>query len=157
MARDLQLSAGTDLSYRLCYRACAGGPLRWPVLAGKVTRVLGPAPPEPIELWDNDAIVNTASMLWPKGETVLVLGDHLDIIGHYKLVKVPGLKRVKGNYEPARRYQSYDAFQSVPQFTDKVFQEVCTEIFEFATAPKAFDHRNETHPKRVKLAATARE
>ena len=94
-------------------------------------------------------------MLWPKGQTVLVLADHLDIIGHYKLVNVPGLTRGEGRYEPARRYESYDAFQSVPQFTDKMFEEVWTEIFEFATDPKALDQRKETHPKRVKLAVTA--
>src|SRR5208337_2704593 len=133
--------------YRLCYRACAGGPFRWPALAGEVTRVLGPAPPEPIELWDNDAIVNTTSMLWPKGETLLVLADHLDIVGHYELVNVPGLKRVEVNYEPARIYQAYDAFRSVPRFTDRMFEEVWTEIFEFATNPQAFDQRKETHPK----------
>ncbi len=89
IAKDLRLSAGTDLFYRLGYRLCAGGPFEWPAQHGEVTRVLGPAPPEPIELWDNDGVVNTASMLWPKGETVLVLADHLDIIGHYHLVKVP--------------------------------------------------------------------
>ncbi len=146
IAKDLQLSAGTDLSYRLVYRACAGGPFRWPALAGKVTRVLDPAPPEPIELWDNDGIVNTASMLWPKGKTVLVLADHLDIIGHYKLVKVAGLKRARGTYEPARIYQAYDALQSVPRFTGKMFEDIWTEIFDFATNPRAFDHGKGTHP-----------
>ena len=152
VAKDLQLSAGTDFSYRLCYRACAGGPFRWPALAGKVTRVLGQAPPEPIELWDNDGVVNTASMLWPKGKTVLVPGDHLDIVGHYKLVKAPQPGRANSNYQPARIYKAYDALQSVPQFTDKMFEEIWTEIFEFATNPKAFDQRKETHPKVVKLA-----
>ena len=44
----------------------------------------------PIELWDNDGVVNTAPMLWPKGEKVLVLADHLDIVGHYKLVRPTG-------------------------------------------------------------------
>ncbi len=146
IAKDLQLSAGTDLSYRLVYRACAGGPFRWPALAGKVTRVMDTAPPEPIELWDNDGIVNTASMLWPKGKTVLVLADHLDIIGHYKLVKVAGLKRARGNYEPARIYQAYDALQSVPRFTGKMFEDIWTEIFDFATNPRAFDHGKGTHP-----------
>ncbi len=152
IAKDLQLSTRTDFSYRLCYRACAGGPFRWPALAGTVTRVLGQAPPEPIELWDNDGIVNTASMLWPKGETVLVPADHLDIVGHYKLVKVAQHTRVEGDYEPARIYQAYDALHSVPQFTDRMFEEVWTEIFDFTTNPKAFDQRKKTRPKRVRLA-----
>ena len=65
----------------------------------KSDQVLGQAPPEPIELWDNDGIVNTASMLWPKGETVLVPADHLDIVGHYKLVKVAQHNRGKDDYE----------------------------------------------------------
>ena len=85
IAQGCGLSAGTDISYRFCYRACAGGPLKWPKLPGKVTRVLGPLPPQPIELWDNDGIVNTVSMLWPGDETVLVQADHLDIVGHYWL------------------------------------------------------------------------
>ncbi len=150
--KDPQLSAGTDFSYRFCYRACAGGPLQWPALAGRVTRVLGQVPPEPIEIWDNDGIVNTASMLWPQGETVLVPADHLDIVGHYKLVKVAQHNRGKDDYQAARVYQAYDALQSVPQFTDSMFKDVWTEIFDFAANPKAFKQRKEVHPKRVKLA-----
>ena len=153
--KDVQLSAKTDLSYRLAYRACAGGPFRWPPQAGEVARVLGPAPPQPIELWDNDGVVNTASMLWPKGERVLVLADHLDIVGHYKLVKVSQPNRVEGNHEPARIYQAYDALQSVPQFTDEMFKKVWTEIFDFATNPKAFAQRKGNHLKSVKLAVAA--
>ncbi len=152
IAKDPQLSAGTDFSYRLCYRACAGGPLQWPALAGKVTRVLGQTPPEPIEIWDNDGIVNTASMLWPKGETVLVPADHLDIVGHYKLVKVAQHNRGKDDYEAPRTYQAYDALKSVPQFTDRMFEEVWTEIFNFAANPKAFDRGKKNHSKPVKLA-----
>jgi hypothetical protein len=34
--------------------------------------------------WDNDGIVNTTSMFWPRGETLLVVADHLDIVGHYR-------------------------------------------------------------------------
>ena len=45
--------------------------------AGEPKRVLGQAPPEPIELWDNDGIVNTASMFWPRGDIVLVVADQL--------------------------------------------------------------------------------
>jgi hypothetical protein len=44
-------------------------------LSGKVTRRLSRSPPHAIELWDNHGIVNTASMLWPRGQNVLVPGD----------------------------------------------------------------------------------
>jgi hypothetical protein len=149
VAKDLDLSSKTDFSYRLCYRACAGGPFRWPEQAGEVTGVLGQAPPEPLELWDNDGIVNTASMLWPKDDVVLVMADHLDIVGHYKLVKAA----CGGG--AARVYQSYDSLQSIPRFTDKMFQEVWTEIFDFAANPRAFDQRKRTHSKPIKLVAAA--
>ncbi len=118
VAQGCGLSAGTDISYRLSYRACAGGPLEWPALRGKITRVLGPPPPQPIELWDNDGIVNTVSMLWPRGETVLVLADHLDIVGHYRLEPA----------QPAvgapRTYQSYDSLKSAPLFQPTTFEDV---------------------------------
>ena len=93
-SKDPRLSAGTDVSYRLCYRACAGGPFERPAEGGEVTRRLNGAPHGPLELWDNDGVVNTLSMLWPDGENVLVAGDHLDIVGHYKLVKVGRDRRV---------------------------------------------------------------
>ncbi len=127
VAKDLELSEGTDVAYRLCYRACAGGPFRKPkpALWGKVSRRLGQCPRRAIESWDNDGIVNTASMFWPKGENVLVAGDHLDIVGHYHLVKAePG---------GGRQYQSYDAFKSTPPFTDEMFTSVWTEIFDFCS------------------------
>jgi triacylglycerol lipase len=124
IAKDAQRSSGTDLAYRVCYRACAGGPFRHPASGGKVTRRLGEAPPRPIELWDNDGIVNTLSMLWPQGDNVLVPGDHLDIVGHYHLTEA----RPAGG----RRYRSYDPLKSVPQFSDWMFAEVWSGIFDFA-------------------------
>jgi triacylglycerol lipase len=118
-----KLSAGTDIAYRLCYRACAGGPLRQPPLSSKVSRRLIGSPGGPIELWDNDGIVNTVSMLWPDVENVLVDCDHLDIVGHYRLTKAaPGA---------GRRYQSYDALKSGSRFSHGKFQKVWTEIFDF--------------------------
>lgn len=118
-------SAGTDISYRLCYRACAGGPFHRPTLGGKVTRRLNGAPRDRIEEWDNDGIVNTASMLWPIGPNVLVRADHLDIVGHYHLRKaVPaGAGRV---------YRSYDSLRSASEFTDETFEAVWREIFDFS-------------------------
>jgi hypothetical protein len=106
-----------------------------------VTRILGPAPPQPIELWDNDGIVNTASMLWPKGEIVLVFADHLDIVGHYELVKLRREKRAKARSLPARVYQAYDALKSEPQFTRRTFEDIWTEIFEFSAKAGPFARR----------------
>ncbi len=120
--------AGTDLSYRLCYRACAGGPFRSPEVAARPYRVLGPRPPEPLEVWDNDGIVNTASMFWPEGEIVLVMADHLDIVGHYQLAEAPPDRA----YTPARKYRSYDALKSSPRLPKREFEKIWTEIFDFA-------------------------
>jgi len=137
IAKNVKLSAGTDLSYRLCYRACAGGPFEGPPKPLRDFRVLGPAPPEPIELWDNDGIVNTTSMFWPEDELVLVMADHLDIVGHYKLVETHRDVADDGKHEPARKYRSYDALRSKPQLTDERFEEIWTEIFEFSVNARA--------------------
>ncbi len=124
IAKDSELSLGTDLAYRTCYRACAGGPFRRTAPAGSVTRRIGNPPLRRLELWDNDGIVNTLSMLWPNGENVLVAGDHLDIVGHYRLRDAPpGV---------GRRYRSYDPLKSASRFEDRLFHEVWTAIFDFA-------------------------
>ncbi len=128
MSKDPSLAAGTDVVYRTCYRACAGGPFMKPDSGGKVTRRLRGAPPDPIELWDNDGIVNTLSMLWPHGENVLVGGDHMDIVGQYKPMKcAPGGGRV---------YRSYDLLNSHSRFNDRIFKEIWTEILGFGWAPR---------------------
>jgi hypothetical protein len=122
------VSKGTDLAYRLSYRACAGGPFRKPRLSGTVTRRMAPCPSDPLELWDNDGIVNTISMLWPRGDNVLVACDHLDIVGHYHLVKA---QRGVG-----RKYQAYDTLRSTPPFPDKNFTLIWNEIFNFCSGRK---------------------
>jgi len=132
IAKELGGSAKTDFLYRLCYRACAGGPFQRPKQAGEVKRILGRVPPQPIELWDNDGIVNTLSMLWPKGETVLVMADHLDVVGHWHLVKERQNQRIKTGREPARIYQSYDSFRSLPRLKPKTFEDIWTGIFDFS-------------------------
>jgi hypothetical protein len=132
ISKDLELSEGTDVFYRLCYRACAGGPFHWPGMGGEVTRRMNDAPQGPLELWDNDGIVNTASMLWPGGDNVLVAGDHLDIVGHYKLVQV-GHNTASGDDRGAgREYRAYDFLESAVRFSDKTFEQVWTEVFNFA-------------------------
>jgi len=124
VAKDNALSAGTDIVYRTCYRACAGGPFQQPALSGKVTRRLSGAPQHSLEVWDSDGIVNTMSMLWPKGENVLVPGDHMDIVGQYKLIEA-----ARGG---GRKYRAYDLLKSESGFSDKIFKEVWKEIFAFS-------------------------
>ncbi|MGE5206497.1 MAG: esterase/lipase family protein [Chlamydiota bacterium] len=123
ITRDSELSLGTDIAYRTCYRACAAGPFRPPVLQEKVTRRLAGAPRHALEMWDNDGIVNTLSMLWPAGDNVLVPGDHMDIVGHYKPVKA---ERGGG-----RKFRAYDLLKSDSGFKEKTFQRVWKEIFAF--------------------------
>ena len=131
VSKDPRLSLHTDVVYRVCYRACAGGPFQQPAEGGKVTRYLNGAPQGRLELWDNDGIVNTLSMLWPKGPNVLVAGDHLDIVGHYKRVRIESRRTAYGR-GTGREYRSYDLLKSVPRFDDKTFQQVWTEIFDFS-------------------------
>jgi len=111
-------------------------------------RHIGQCRPQPLELWDNDGIVNTNSMLWPTGENVLVAGDHLDIVGHYKLVEA---ERGSG-----RKYQSYDSLKSMPQFTGEMFQNIWTEIFNFCSGHSAGRRHAAKMPSRWKRLALPR-
>jgi triacylglycerol lipase len=114
-------SAGTDIAYRYCYRACAGGPFT----AGLPSE--RPASPRALEIWDNDGIVNTASMLWPNGPgTVVVECDHMDIVGHYR--RVPAVR------DTGRQYRAYDLLKSESRFDESSFAQVWTGIFDFCTA-----------------------
>ena len=118
--------SGADIAYRLAYRACAGGPFDWPTKSGKIDRWLGRGRQPTLELWDSDGIVNTGSMLWPRGDNILVPGDHLDIVGHYHLVPAePG---------GGRAYQAYDTLRSRPPFTKGMFTRIWEAIFSFAVA-----------------------
>ncbi len=149
-------AADTDISYRLCYRACAGGSLQYhPDEAGKITRVVGPRPPEPLELWDNDGIVNTVSMLWPKGEIALVQADHLDIVGHFRLKPE---KTDNAADEPPPDSRSYDILRSTPKFdadNAHTFKTVWHEIFTFAARPKAYHPATTGLHRPVAIAAPA--
>ena len=60
ITKDATLSAGTDIIYRTCYRACAGGPFEPPKSSSEEAKRLSPQ--HPIEVWDNDGIVNSLSM-----------------------------------------------------------------------------------------------
>ncbi|WP_309895470.1 hypothetical protein [Archangium sp.] len=77
-----------------------------------------------LESWENDGIVNTASMLWPDGAaTRLVKGDHGDIIGHYQ--------KVETGSRSGRRFQAYDLLRSDSGFTDQEFKNVWNDVLEF--------------------------
>ena len=123
--KDDKLSAGTDSVYRACYRACAGGPFK-----NQGQKALGV--PEPlaapkagkIAIWDNDGIVNTASMLWPdNGQMLLVAADHMDIVGHYQRVAAPSGDR--------RTFEAYDLLKSASGFDEGAFATVWNSVFNF--------------------------
>ena len=124
ITKDSALSKNTDVVYRTCYRACAGGPFKQPGLSAKVTRRLGGAPQQSLEVWDNDGIVNTLSMLWPKGDNVLVPADHMDIVGQYKSIQAdPG---------GGRKFRTYDLLKSESGFNNELLGQVWKEIFTFS-------------------------
>ena len=121
---DKELSRDTDLVYRACYRACAGGPFETPPQRVRVARCVGPSNHTTIQVWDNDGIVNTASMFWPRGKNVIVECDHMDIVGHYRAVEA-------GDGD-ARTFKAYDLLKSAPQFQPATFTDVWREIFNFS-------------------------
>ena len=123
--KDAMLSAGTDIVYRACYRACAGGPFQPPdPKAHDVPKPLAGPGAGKIAVWDNDGIVNTASMLWPdSGKTLLVHADHMDIVGHYKRVAAP--------VGEGRTFEAYDLLNSDSGFDDDAFATVWSSVFDF--------------------------
>lgn len=131
-------SEGTDITYRYAYRACAGGPFAYPA-AGSVPQ---PHPfgvdkeMLPIELWDNDGIVNTRSMLWPDGaETLLVKADHMDIVGHFRLLPADG--------NSGRDFDAYDLLGSQSGFDEELFKRVWSDVFDFCTSAETLGPRRE--------------
>jgi len=119
--------ADTDIIFRSCYRACAGGPFKYPPGMEPRATLFGSSESRQVELWDNDGIVNTASMLWPDGpRTQLLNADHGDIIGHYRrLVAVEGSRR---------KYGAYDIFKSGSDFTEETFTHVWRDVFSFCAS-----------------------
>jgi len=119
-----------DLLYCAAYRACAGGPFRYPNGGAPEAKPFFPASStaRTIELWDNDGIVNTASMFWPDGKkTLLVECDHMDIVGHYQ--DTPSVCECS-----KRRSQSYDLFKSGSNFTPEGFARVWNDVFDFCAS-----------------------
>ncbi len=132
----------TDVAYRSCYRACAGGPfgeaLTAPLplpapLNDRAARCLAAWGVGDIAVWDNDGIVNTASMLSPPaGPVVVVPADHMDIVGHYDLEKSYA---PDGQPPPGRKHRAYDLLGSQSEFDSRMFADVWEDIFSFAALP----------------------
>ncbi|HVP53690.1 MAG TPA: hypothetical protein VMU45_01760 [Candidatus Eisenbacteria bacterium] len=121
---------GTDIVYRTCYRACAGGPFEYPDIKMAKPPVLADenGAKHAIAIWDNDGVVNTASMLWPNCEdTVLINADHMDIVGHYKRVH-------STDANSDREYDAYDLLKSGSGFDSETFAKVWDGAFEFCVA-----------------------
>jgi hypothetical protein len=130
---------GCDSTYAAAWLACASGGFDTNTQADRSLRDIDDNQVKRrMEQWENDGIVNTASMLWPnEEETILVHGDHADIIGHYKL-EPPEV--VPAQVVPAagqlRRHDRYDLFVSaeadgMDKFNDERFKKVWTKIFDF--------------------------
>jgi triacylglycerol lipase len=118
----------TDGTYRLAYAACASGPFE----ADPNDRLPNPDGSwRHIESWENDGIVNTASMLWPDGQaTTLVHADHADIIGHYRLSGEVSASIVR----TGRVNHTYDIFKSSSGFDEPQFNAVWRNIFDFCVS-----------------------
>jgi hypothetical protein len=122
---------GADIVYRAVYRACAGGPFEYPDLDMSKPPVLVDAKgvKHEIAIWDNDGIVNTASMIWdnPKphsGDIVLVQADHADIIGHFNRELCP-------HPDCGRKYDVYDLLKSGSGFDSTKFAAVWKGVFGY--------------------------
>ncbi|UQA57982.1 esterase/lipase family protein [Polyangium aurulentum] len=124
--------ARTDWVYRFCYRACTGGPFEMAPGPGTATP-FGTQSTRTLEAWENDGIVNTASMLWPDGvDTRLVEGDHADIIGHYRTVQVaPSGGGDAADAPVGRRYHTYDLLRSGSDFGHDRFVAVWRDVLTF--------------------------
>jgi hypothetical protein len=131
---DRAPEAPDDALYLACYRACAGGPFVPHEGAASVrvgylrpshrTRLAAWGVGDRFNAWENDGIVNTASMVWPgSGETFLVPGDHMDVVGHYRRAAASG--------GSARRFHTYDLLASRSEFDAETFREVWEDVFAF--------------------------
>jgi hypothetical protein len=84
----LKRPPSSDAVYQLGYSACAAGPFAKAMQECRARLFDDPARVRVLESWDNDGVVNTASMLWPNGDdTRLIEADHGDVIGHYERLR----------------------------------------------------------------------
>lgn len=86
----------SDFVYRVTYQLCANPPFRAP--SGAAAKDFWSGERVQLASWHNDGIVNTASMPWARGETLLVHADHGDIIGHFDF-------KASTELEPGRKYR----------------------------------------------------
>ncbi|HTT21333.1 MAG TPA: hypothetical protein VMG82_20560 [Candidatus Sulfotelmatobacter sp.] len=122
VCKDAAMSARTDCMYRMCYRACAGGPFKPQNESRELAKRISPT--QPVEVWDNDGIVNTFSMFWPLGKNVLVHADHMDIVGQFH--------RVPAESGGGRKSRTYDLLMSDSGFKKETFNDIWKDIFDFA-------------------------
>jgi len=140
LAAIVLLHEHPEIPYDLFYALCADreGPFKHPGarapdgIAPTVAPLLAgaPIPSSALTAADNDAVVNTLSMLWPYEEAypedhpvTLVEGDHGDVIGHYQH---------RLHHDPSgsgRRYFAYDIFPSGSGFDEARFGEVWRQVF----------------------------
>jgi hypothetical protein len=127
VTQALRQHSNMDFAYLLAYRACAGGPFgKAPGASVAKATDFETGGKRDVELWDNDGIVNTASMLWPEEEaTRLVDGDHGDIIGHFH--DVPAVQ------PSPRALHTYDLLGSDSGFKQSQFEKVWRDVFDFCT------------------------
>lgn len=132
----LYRSQTTDPIFRLVYALCAQGPFldKFANLATPLAATeLATGSARTVHAWDNDGIANTASMLWPAGKnTLLVDGDHGDIIGHFELQKAPAPS--EPGLRQGRVYSSYDFFASDSAFGPRDFAAVWQRVFDFCVS-----------------------
>jgi len=123
------LTSSTDIVYRTCYRACASGPFEDPTTKPLPRLLWGSSLPHQIRDWENDGVVNTASMLWPnEEETYLLECDHMDIVGHFD--------RFKSSKDSVRLYDAYDLLNSASGFNQASFELLWNHVFTFCATPE---------------------
>jgi len=129
----------SDPIYRTAYWLTSAGPFRGRADLETATDFLT-GEGVTVQPWENDGIVNTASMFWPNGSsTQLISGDHADIIGHFADMLAMGHTEPREAAEtprtapPAGRlHYAYDLFVSGSGFDADRFAAVWTDLFAFA-------------------------
>jgi hypothetical protein len=127
----------SDALYQLGHSVCSSGPFVNAMQERRATSFDDPNEEREVEAWENDGVVNTASMLWPNArETRLIHGDHGDVIGHFERqsVETPasGSSNAAKNAAYTRKYHRYDILQSSSGFDGAHFDRLWRQIFDFS-------------------------
>lgn len=84
---------------------------------------------------DNDGLVNSVSQVWPDAEhSLLVEGDHADVIGHYRS---PPTQRDADVFS----WRQYDLLNSPTRFGAEDFRALWQQVGRFALAPEEESRR----------------